>query len=168
MQLKTTIITPNSEKDPNDVIVEEITLPPVETWPEEVKADTAPASPAMSRTREIAKLDFDVSGVVQPFIVIQLVHPFRHPDLGIVKEIRVHRLTVGEIGDLLDNRPTGMPDLFDIYALQTNIPAPVLRGLIDVDGEAVTKVCYDFLPRYFRRVPIDPPAPSSTSPNGEQ
>lgn len=167
MQLKTTIVTPNSENDPNNVTFEEITLPPIEAWPDEMKADVSQPAGQISKPREIAKLDFDVAGSVSPFVVVQLVHPFRHPDLGVVKEIRVHRITVGEVGDLLDSRPADMPDLFDIYSLQTRIPAPVLRGLIDIDGEAVTKVCYDFLPRYFRRAAIDPPVLSSTSENGE-
>lgn len=161
-----TIETSNSAHDPNDVIVEEIfvpdTLPPGET----PAAGAAPAGgrPAL-KPREVETLDFEIEGELQPFRVVPLKHPFRRNG-EIVREIVVRRLAVGAVGDLIDNRPDDMPDFFDIYAIMTGFPAPVLRGLIDIDGEPVAGACFDFLPRYFRPRSVAPSASSSTSDDG--
>lgn len=61
----------------------------------------------------------------------------------------LRRLTVGEVGDLIDGLPDTY-DNYDIYAFMCGQPAAVLRGLVDVDGEKVAGVGYDFLPRLFR------------------
>lgn len=162
---KATIETSNSKDDPSDVIVEEIfvpdTLPPGET-PADGKAN-ANARPAI-KPRDIETLDFEIPGERQFFRVVPLKHPFRRNG-EIVRDITVRRLTVGAVGDLIDDRPGDMPDFFDIYAVMTGLPAAVLRGLIDIDGEAVAEACFDFLPRYFLpRSAVS--ASSSTSDSG--
>ena len=68
----------------------------------------------------------------------------------VIDTITVRRLPVGSIGDLIESLPSDRHDNFDIYAAMTGLPAPVLRGLIDVDGEQVAGACFDFLPRVFR------------------
>lgn len=160
------IVTPQSKTDPADVKVEEIPLPPPELWAEldnsgaksvAPSADTAAATGALL-PRDIATLNF-----VKPTVVaVTLEFPFTHPSLGLVETIEVRRLTVGEVGDMLSRRPPNAPDMFDIYEAMTKVPAAVLRGLIDVDGEAVTEICFDFLPRLFRPVRRTGNASSST------
>lgn len=160
---KATIETSNSKDDPSDVIIEEIfvpdTLPPGET------SAAGKAERPVLKPREVETLDFAIEGEVQPFRAVPLKHPFRR-DGEIVRAIIVRRLAVGEVGDLIDNRPDDMPDFFDIYAVMTGFPAAVLRGLIDVDGEPVAGACFDFLPRYFRPISVDRSASSSTSADG--
>lgn len=157
-----TIETPIGAAD--DFAVEEIPLPPPEKWGEldnEGEAEAAaPAQKPTEQAREIAKLDF-VDG--KPCRRVPLTYPFNYEGRGLVAEIIVRRLTVGEVGDLLDTRPKGMPDNFDIYGLMTGFPAAVLRGLVDVDGEEVAEACFDFLPRLFRPATAEP---SSTRENG--
>jgi hypothetical protein len=121
----------------------------------------APAAPA--RSRKFERLAFKGGQTTR---TIALEFPFDHSDLGEVTEITIRRLTVGEVGELLDSRDPEAPDYFDIYARMCGVPETVLRGLIDVDGEEVTGVCYDFLPRLFR--PVRATASSSTSPTGEE
>ncbi|GLR51283.1 hypothetical protein KYK30_20620 [Shinella yambaruensis] len=154
-----TVETPLSLNDKSDVAVEEIPLPPPEMWGElENDPAAAPAAPVPAKgVREIAVLEF-VDG--KPCRRIPLEYPFKDAERGQVTEIVVRRLTVGEVGDLLDHRPSS-PDNFDIYALMTGFPAPVLRGLIDVDGEAVADACYDFFPRVFRPAKGAPSSPST-------
>lgn len=162
---KVTIETPNSA-DPADVATEEIfvpdTLPPGEGGAAPVGQATA--RPAL-KPREVEALDFEIEGEVMLHRVVPLKHPFRR-DGKIVREIFIRRLTVAEVGDLIDARPTDLPDMFDIYAMMAGHPAPVLRGLVDIDGEAVAEVCYDFLPRYFRPRSKVPDASSSSLPSG--
>lgn len=148
------VLTPQSKSDPSDVKVEEIPMPPVEMWGTLDNSGDKPASvpeKAPAAVREIAQLDFAVPTAT----MCALDFPFSHPDLGYVKEIKVQRLTVGAVGTILDERAADAPDMFDIYERMTGIPAPVLRGLIDVDGERVTGACFDFLPRLLR--PVAPP-----------
>ncbi len=163
---KVTIETANSSSDPADVVTEEIfvpdTLPPGEAGAP--ASGQAAARPAL-KPREVEKLDFEIEGELSRFCSIALVHPFRR-DGGVVRQIDVRRLTVAEVGDLIDARPADLPDLFDIYAIMTGTPAPVLRGLVDIDGEAVAEACYDFLPRYFRPGTTAPDASSSSLPYG--
>ncbi len=146
------IETPQPAANPADVKVEEIPLPPQELWEEldnraaGQSTEPAPAIAPSAKTREIAALDF--GGRERE--VYSLAFPFSHPDLGHVSQIEVRRLTVGEVGSLLDNLPQNEPDNFWIYARMTGVPAPVLRGLVDIDGEEVTNRCFDFLPRVFR------------------
>lgn len=157
------IETSNSQYDPSDVLYEDIPLPPIETWPKEVMEGQAPVRPAMASAakRERETLQFRTPALN----AIPLKYPFDHSTLGAVEAVTVRRLTVGEVGEILDERVGDVPDNFDIYARMTGLPAPVLRGLMDVDGEEVVNACFDFLPRFFRpRADVS----SSNSASGEQ
>jgi len=164
---KAIIETSNSAHDPNDVVAEEIFVPDTLPPTEGSAAGVAPAGgrPAV-KPREVETLDFglDEDGP-RPFSVVPLKYPFRR-DGQITRQIVVRRLTVGEVGEMLDTRPADLPDRFDIYSAMTGMPAPVLRGLIDIDGEAVAEACFDFLPRYYLPRWTDQGASSSTSENG--
>lgn len=165
--------TPQSKNNPADVKVEEIPLPPREMWEQldnsgaqgKAQAQSAPMTEETARkasgSAPQAKLNFLSSAFKS---AIPLRYPFEHPSTGVVEEITVRRLTVGDVGELLDALDPEARDNFDIYAVMTGLPADVLRGLMDEDGAEVSQACYDFLPPIFR-----PPAKeqSSTSPNGE-
>jgi hypothetical protein len=152
------ILTPQSKNDPNDVKVEEIPLPPSELWEEldnsgKGKAKAEPEKRqekvAPPTERPIAALKF-MKAMDQS---VPLDFPFEHPELGAVEAVTVNRLTVGQMGDMLDRRDPKAPDLFDIYAIMTGLEADVLRGLEATDGERVTGICFDFLPPLLRPVP---------------
>lgn len=164
------VSVPQSKSDPAAVKVEEIPLPPQEMWAELDNA--APAArgasdvPLEGTARKAtakppqAKLNFRPGATSK---TISLQYPFEHPLTGEVEEITVRRLTVGEVGELLDRLEPEAKDNFQIYSAMTGLPAEVLRGLVDVDGEEVSQVCYDFLPRIFRPRAKEP---SSTSTDG--
>lgn len=150
--LTATVAVPISTTDPSAVKYEEIPLPPREMWEDGQAAAPAeaPVQPSSADTlqhgRTIEKLDF-----IGPTVTsVPLAFPFRHPALGLVEEIRVRRLTVGEVGTIMDRRSTDAPDLFDIYEVMTGVSASVLRGLEANDGDAMAGVCFDFLPRFLR------------------
>ncbi|MCY1705254.1 hypothetical protein [Pannonibacter sp. SL95] len=138
--------------------VSEIPMPPPALWAEldnsaqssgSAKPSTgAPAAPAAALpAREVEKLAFSRSTAT----TVPLEFAFDHPELGHIASVIVRRLTVGQVGDILDRRSrTSAPDLYDIYAEMTQLPAPVLRGLEAGDGGRVVEVCWDFLPPVFR------------------
>lgn len=152
------ISTPQSKNNPADVKVEEIPLPPAEMWEEldnsgkgKVQAEPEKWVEKVEHATErpIAVLKF-----IKPMQEsVPLQFPFQHPELGAVEAVTVSRLTVGQMGDMLDRRDPKAPDLFDIYATMTGLEADVLRGLEATDGERVTGVCFDFLPPLLRPVP---------------
>lgn len=154
--------TPQSKTDPADVKVEEIPLPPSDMWEEldnsgQAKAKAEPENPVKKvvdqapADRPIAALKF-LKAMNQS---VALDFPFEHPELGAIETVTVNRLTVGQMGDILDRRDPKSPDMFDIYAIMTGLEADVLRGLEAKDGERVTGVCFDFLPPLLRPVPRD-------------
>lgn len=169
-QLTAQVIVPNSKVDPNNVKFDEIPLPPREMWEdhdyaannagksERLTASAASAAPAplpvSNRPRKALRF---VSGQYQ--MTVPLKFPFEDDGLGLVDAITIRRLTVGEVGEVLDERTGDEPDNFDIYAKMTGLPADVLRGLMDVDGEEVSRVCFDFLPLIFRGAPVEPLSP---------
>ncbi|MBB4066284.1 phage tail assembly protein [Gellertiella hungarica] len=149
------IATPQSKDDPFDVKIEEIPMPPADKWEEldnstPTKSTLADVTPKENDTaagaRPIAKLNFIKSMASE----VPLAFPFEHPEFGEIHAIVVHRLTVGQVGDILDARAKGAPDLFDIYAAMTGLTPEVLRGLEASDGERVTGACFDFLPPLLR------------------
>lgn len=161
MQVRTPIDKNGGEKIeliplPPDILYEQADAPQPESKPM-----TEATARKASGSAPQAKLNF-LSPAFKS--VIPLRYPFEHPSTGLVEEITVRRLTVGDVGELLDTLDPEARDNFDIYAVMTGLPADVLRGLMDEDGAEVSQVCYDFLPPIFR-----PPAKeqSSTSPNGE-
>lgn len=163
MGLKAVVKTPGVEGEPPDE--EEIDLPPREMWGElmgqpaakgvphpemdglhnhhgfEVKPDVvAPAAKA-----EVAKLEFIGDRVK----IVSLQFPFIWEGKE-VSEIKIRRLTLGMVSEIV-NRPTGVKlTTFDIFARMTDFPAAVLRGLDSEDGEAVSTVAMGFLPRSLR------------------
>ena len=148
MSLKAQIQTPNSKDDRSDLKVEEIPLPPEALWAELDNSDQAkvadtpspkPAAPADDRI-VLEFLAGDISKVVP------LSYPFRFEGKE-VREITVRRLSLGDVQALLRKHTGQSWTLVDIYAEMTGFPAPVLRGMMDEDGTAVTDAAYDFLPQ---------------------
>lgn len=160
------VSVPQSKTDSSAVAYEEIPLPPREMWEEldNSEVESAPSIPAkalpvkpapemLASSRPRKALRF-TSGEFSKNVPLQF--PFEDDELGVVTAIIVRRLSVGEVGEILDERTGEEVDNFDIYARMTSTPAEVLRGLMDVDGEEVSRVCFDFLPRLFRGENIDP------------
>jgi hypothetical protein len=139
-----------------EVDVADIPLPPEEKWDDldnrmAAAADKAEAKPAPRAAVPPARLEFEGSAHER---VIPLKHPFKHPETGeMVREITVRRLADGRGrgGD----RNCADRGLLELRALRQDdrAPVPVLRGLMDEDGDAVTDAAYDFLPRVFRTEP---------------
>lgn len=148
------VVVPQSKNDPSDVKVEEIALPPQEMWRDldnsgaGEKATTAGAgdAPAPAPPAEIAELDFIGDAHLR---VVPLKHAFRL-DGRAVTEVTIRRLKIGELGDIIASKRAAPLSLFDVYAHMAGLPAAVLRGLVDEDGDAVTDAAYDFLPRALR------------------
>lgn len=154
-QLTAWVTVPASKSDPNEMTFEEIPLPPMEFWPLErdskvnKTADMSNGEQALNSvsSRPRKSLRF-IGGEISKSVTLRF--PFEDDEFGEVRAINIRRLTVGEVGEVLDERSGDEPDNFDIYARMTGLPADVLRGLMDVDGEEVSRICFDFLPRYFR------------------
>lgn len=148
------IATPQSKNDPTDVMVEEIPLPPAEMWEDldnsgtpAVKVDAKPAaSIAEAPVEPIEELEFVGASHCR---TVPLTHPFRRNG-EIVDTITVRRLRIGDVDRFIKRAQGGSFSTFDIYAEMTGLPASVLRGLVDEDGDAVTDACFDFLPRSLK------------------
>lgn len=109
----------------------------------------APAAEPDETPAEVATLDF--FGDEMP----EWTHPvrFKFRWQGVpVEAITVRQLSVQQVGGIFRRaRAAGrMPDLFDVYAEMTGLPAKVLRALPSVDGDPVTGMCWDFLPPSLR------------------
>lgn len=154
------IATPQSKDDRSDVKVEEIPLPPSELWAEldnSGAAAPAPSGEAVTAGADDAPepiTDLDFLGEAHQ-TVITLEHPFNLQGEK-VERITVRRLRIGDVDRFIKRLRGGSFSTFEIYAAMTGLPAPVLRGLIDVDGDAVTDACFDFLPRSLRPEPVPP------------
>ena len=151
--------TPQSRDDPTDVTVEEIPLPPPEMWAELENSGKPAAAEPVPPAPRVSRLIEQLAFVAAPAVTVPLQYPFVREGRA-VDSITVRRLTVGEVGDVLDSLPPDF-DNHDIYAVMTGLPAPALRGLVDVDGDKVMAVAYDFLPLVFR--PADIPTDSSST-----
>ena len=91
---------------------------------------------------EIAELDFDQPDAFT--VVVPITHTFRW-DGKRVESIPLQRLSTGAVGALLDRLDGGERlMLTDIYAEMSGLPAAVLRGLKDVDGEEVSRKARPF------------------------
>ncbi len=123
---------------PRQIEISELPMP--EGFGEEIAA----AEPAAKAQPAHATLDF-----VDPPIAatVDLQYPFRL-DGKVIETITIRRLTLGEVGAVIDARGAAA-NRYDCYAVMTGLPAEVLRGLVDVDGEAVVEAAYGFLPRLF-------------------
>jgi len=80
---------------------------------------------------------------------IPLNHPFRL-DGAEVRSVHVRRPLTVEVGEWNGRVQAGKADTYDLYAVMTGLPAPVLRGLIADDGAAVNAAAFDFLPPWLR------------------
>jgi len=118
--------------------------PPPEGMAGEPQEAAAPAKPA-AMLREIAALDFLDPAAVrreEPF-----VHPFRL-DGREVRGFTARKLTLGEVGRIVEAmRADEDADLIVFYEVMTGLPAAVIRGLIEEDGQKLVDTCYPFLPR---------------------
>lgn len=124
----------------------EIPLPPLEMFGE--LDNSQPIEPARSSSRSerhkpAATLTFTGGKVWSK--VVPLDFPFEHEGRT-VSEITVRRLTTAEMGEVASRHGDEL-DQWDIFAVMTGLPAAVLRGLEAGDGDEVTGVAYDFLPR---------------------
>lgn len=152
--LTASVKTPMSKNDPTSVKVEEIPLPPPELWNEldnsgDGMAPAPEPEPAKSEApapAPVAVLEFEGDSHKR---VVPLKHPFRHNGQRIA-EVTVRRMTIGEVDHFIRQSRDQSFTTFDVYAFQTGLPAEVLRGLIDEDGDAVTDAAFDFLPRAIR------------------
>ncbi|MGX1100268.1 hypothetical protein [Amorphus sp. MBR-141] len=141
------IIEPKEPPAPPTVDVGEIPLPPEELWPDLENAGGGETSEAKPADADVARLDF--VDATKREKVIPIVHTFRW-DGAVVTSVTVRRLVTDEVADLLARSAGGNVSRYEIYSQMTGLPASVLRGLDDEDGDAVTGACYDFLPRVFR------------------
>lgn len=129
-----------------EVPVEAIPLPP-EALTDELD-NAAPVPSEQTNEPEVAHLDF-VSPEGDRICDVPLQHAFRL-DGKTISSVRVRRLTVAEVGRIVRNMSKPGWDRYEIYSAQTGLPAPVLRGLLDDDGDKVTEKCADFFPHFFR------------------
>jgi hypothetical protein len=145
------IQTPMSKDDPTQTAIEEIPLPPPEFWGELDNSTAAPAATAPAVSEAVYEQDAEELDFVgdDHHTVVTLKHPFRRAGV-VVDTIIVRRLRIGEVDGVLRRVGATKVSLFDIYAQMTGVPAPVLRGLIDEDGDAVTDAAYRFLPRALK------------------
>lgn len=130
-----------------DVDISEIPLPPDELT-ETLDNSRPEAGRSPAEKPEVAALDF-LSDAGTREADIPLDHPFSL-DGRDIRTIKVRKLTVIEVAEVSSRAGKTGFDLYDIYAAMTGLPAAVLRGLLDDDGEAVIGKAYDFLPRAFR------------------
>lgn len=136
-----------------EIDVADIPLPPEEQWVElDNGAETPGSEPAAKSPPRPpvppAKLEFEGSAHER---VIPLKHPFKHPETGkMVREIIVRRLLTAEVEEAIETVLAEGYSNFVLYAKMTGLTVPILRGLMDEDGDAVTDAAYDFLPRVFR------------------
>lgn len=147
---KVQVETPVSQTDPSQVKVEEIPLPPEEMW-KDLDNSTAPVAPDASAAPETKRQPMPAARLKflrDTQVEVPLEFPFEWEG-QIVEKIVIRRLTVGEVGDLVDSLP-GTFDNYDVYAAMCGLPGEVLRGMIDQDAEKLIEVGYDFLPRMFR------------------
>lgn len=107
--------------------------------------EQAAADEPVAMMRAVATLDF-----VNPEALIKrvpLAHPFRL-DGQIVDCINLRRLNTEEVSQAV--LASQLPDPFELYAQMAGLPAPVLRGLPDIDGLEVAEVASGFLPPLLR------------------
>lgn len=78
--------------------------------------------------------------------------PLQHPFLvdGVEwTNVRVRRLATFEVGAWRERVLANEADSYDLYAIMTGLPAPILRGLDAEDGSSIVAAAVDFLPRWL-------------------
>lgn len=139
------------------VIGGEPTLTPVARPDGDTIAAGGPAGPLVP-VAHIAVLDF--LSPERLSVDIPLDHSFRL-DGAEIRSVHVRRPLTAEVGGWNEQVQAGKADTYDLYAIMTGLPAPVLRGLIADDGAAVNRAAYDFLPRWLR-TGSEPPSRQSS------
>ena len=155
MGLKAVVRTPGVEGE--EMEFEEIELPPQDMWPQldnsgsGKPAESAPAVAAAPATVPIARADVAELQFVGPRSTrVTLEYPFNWEGAR-VDEISVRRLTLAEVETIARRRSSGNKmTTMDIYSVMTGLPATVLYGLDDDDGQRLTDVAFGFLPRSLR------------------
>lgn len=139
---------PLSPADPLRVKDGEIPLPPPEMWADLDNSGVGAAEDrAEPKKAPPASVVLEFIGEKKPFVEVPLTYPFRW-DGRDVTTIVVRRLTVQQIGEFWDALPEdGSFDRSDAYGLMCGLPGAVIRSLPDPDGQRVTGVAFDFLPR---------------------
>lgn len=133
---------------PEPILVKEgeVPLPPLEMWGDlDNSRPIEPASTSSRSERQKPAATLTFTGGKAWSKVVQLDFPFEHEGRT-VSEITVRRLTTAEMGEVASRHGDEL-DQWDIFAVMTGLPAAVLRGLEAGDGDEVTGVAYDFLPR---------------------
>lgn len=127
--------------------ISEMKLPPAALLDELDNQNPANVEPEVEL--EVATLDF--FGDELPEVTHPLKYPFRWEGVS-YKEIVVRQLNTAEVGNVFRQARVAnrMPDLMEVYAVMTGLPAKVLRALPAVDGDAVTQAGFDFLPPSLR------------------
>lgn len=130
-----------------DVDLSDIPLPPAELVDE--LDNQAPGNVEPPEELEVATLDF--FGDELPTWEHPLKFPFRWEGVS-YKAIVVSQLTTAQVGGIFQRARAAkrMPELMDVYAEMTGLPAKVLRALPSIDGDPVTEKCWDFLPPSLR------------------
>lgn len=116
----------------------DVTLPP--DAPEEPKAPKAAPRPAP----EFAVLEFLDPSAVSKRVPIDF--PFKWDGQN-VTAVTVRRLSLAEVAVTMEAcQAADDGDLTPFYAAMIGLPAPVLRGMIEQDGQKVVDACTPFLP----------------------
>ena len=153
---KAVVMEPQSKDDRTDVKAIEIPLPPPEMWKDLDNSSGTLADPASAAAPAIAQVEAEIEELEFLGDVhqrqISLQYPFRFKG-NEVHAITVQRLRIGDVDRFIQRARGGSFSTFDIYAAMTGLPVGVLRGLIDVDGDAVTEACFDFLPPSLKPEP---------------
>ncbi len=141
----------NEAKTDLAVSPDEIPMPPPEMWEALDNSSNAEASTGASTPSAPVKASATLvfTGGKTWSKAVPLDFPFEW-DGREVTSITVRRLTTAEMGDVV-GRVGADFDQWDVFAAMTGLPADVLRGLEAGDGDAVTGVAWDFLPRSLKK-----------------
>lgn len=125
---------------------DQASLPPVPP----VGLEGEPAGAGFSPP-EIAALKFLDPSAVTATVPLDFPFEFEGREIRI---IHLRRLSMAEVGDISDRLATARlaMDLYEFYGPMAGLPAAVIRGLIDDDGEAFIQKARPLLPRYLRQM----------------
>lgn len=124
----------------------------------------APAAPAQKATPlPVERLAFRPVG--RPLTeTVTLDYPFEWKG-ELVSSITVRRLTVAEVSELVEGGAFETERMWAIYAAQSGLPAGVLRGMMEDDGDRVVEANRRFLPRAFAETLNRTDAAATSSPS---
>jgi hypothetical protein len=139
----------------NKLAIDDIPLPPDPDFDDEQAGEEAQAAKVEDVKKTAAEEPAQMPSATLDFvddngIDVPLKHKFRR-DGEIVSKFTCHPLTLGQVQDLTRQaqREDGI-ELVSVYALIARTDVATLRGLKEVDGNAVVEAARDFLPRAFR------------------